>query len=878
MQPEILPPDATDSVLSAPAISRLGLLRFERENTPSWNMLFLDAIGEQAPNAPSAILRSACTPSYTQCMKLDASARQGVHDDIQAQLAHRGCYQVQYRLHTPHEMLEVLEAGELVLHTNGTKLRGQLVAHVLLDSPTEGKIPHDYLQHISRLQAQQQLIAQLACRPHDPSLSLHEAAQHVVQSVVETCGVNSASIWLVQNSLLLPLAQAPTPQDRPSPFDAKQAPHYWQALQTERVIDARDARHDPRTKERLEELKSRHIVSVLEAGIRIGGELVGVLRLEQTQVERIWHIDEVAFAGELADHCAQRMAARQRIDATHSLHLFQRAIAQTASACLLINRDGRIEYANPSFTTITQFSADEVEGRNLGEIPALEHLSGLLRDAMGTLACNSSWQGEFCSQRKDQTPYWGHLSVSKILDETQQLTHYIIIYEDITEARLAHQQIERLVYTDSLTGVANRTCFIHHLEKRFSTGAAQDLALLLVDIDNFKRINDSLGHRIGDKLLIKLAQRLHTSLGKQGLVARFASNEFALLMSDMDFESGLAFAQQTLCALDDPIYIDGQLINISGSVGLACAPLHGLDPHALMKHAGLALHKAKANGKNQVQVFTEDLNAEADFKLFLENNLRCALSQNELAVFYQPKVCLRTGRLVGMEALLRWHHPERGMISPDQFIRVAEETGLIIPIGYWAARQACRMASRLQQLNREPLHMAINLSPRQFADPDLVESLNSILQEEKLPAQLLELELTESLLLDATEATRCKLNHFKTLGMTLAMDDFGTGYSSLSYLKKFPIDVIKIDRSFIKDIPENQDDMEITSAVIAMAHNLRLKVVAEGIETTQQLRFLRRQQCDIGQGYLFDRPIPGDQLIEQIQRYGTPTQKTASLA
>ena len=319
--------------------------------------------------------------------------------------------------------------------------------------------------------------------------------------------------------------------------------------------------------------------------------------------------------------------------------------------------------------------------------------------------------------------------------------------------------------------------------------------------------------------------------------------------------------------LDKPLFVDNQLINVTGSVGLACSPEHGDDPQTLMKHAGLALHKAKANGKHQLQIFTDVLNAEAAHKLFVENNLRRALTQNELEVFYQPKLCLKTGQLLGMEALLRWQHPEKGMIRPDQFISVAEETGLIIPIGKWVVRQACRMSTQLTAVGLGNLQVAINLSPKQFSDPDLVGSIAAILEEEQLSPELLELELTEGLLLEATEDTRSQLSRLKQLGLTLAMDDFGTGYSSLSYLKKFPIDVIKIDRSFIKDIPENQDDMEITSAVIAMAHNLKLKVVAEGIETPAQLGFLRRQHCDIGQGYLFDRPIAGRDLVESLKRY-----------
>ena len=526
-----------------------------------------------------------------------------------------------------------------------------------------------------------------------------------------------------------------------------------------------------------------------------------------------------------------------------------------------------MEYVNPSFTAITQYSSDEVQGQKLSELPALENLSDLLFDAHSSLSKGNSWQGEFKSRRKNLEPYWGQMSISKVYGDNRELTHYIGIYEDITESKLAQQRIERLAYTDNLTSLGNRPAFIRTLDERFARTSTDPICLLLVDIDNFKRINDSLGHQTGDKLLISLARRLRNTLSPADILARFASNEFAVLLDDTGVEAGQNTANQLLMTLDKPMFVDNQLISVTGSVGVACAPVHGLDPQTLMRNAGLALHKAKANGKHQVQVFTEALNAEASYKLFVENNLRRALTQNELDVFYQPKLCLRSGRLLGMEALLRWNHPEKGMIRPDQFISVAEETGLIIPIGKWVARQACRMSKHLSDNGLGNLQVAINLSPKQFSDPDLVASIASILKEEQLPACLLELELTEGLLLDATDDTRLQLDQLKEMGLTLAMDDYGTGYSSLSYLKKFPIDVIKIDRSFVKDIPDNQNDMEITSAVIAMAHNLKLKVVAEGIETAAQLAFLRRHRCDVGQGYLFDRPIPGDDLMEKLKRY-----------
>jgi diguanylate cyclase (GGDEF)-like protein/PAS domain S-box-containing protein len=553
--------------------------------------------------------------------------------------------------------------------------------------------------------------------------------------------------------------------------------------------------------------------------------------------------------------------------ANPSLDILQRAIAQSNTAFLLLDREGLVEYVNPSFTAISLYGEDEIRGRSLTALPALASLPEQLFDAHSTLDHSNHWQGEFKTRRKNLDPYWAQLTLCKVYDEHANLSHYLGTYADISDSKRAQHRLEHLAYHDNLTGLGTRLTFIRSLEQRMAAYNGAPTCLLLVDIDNFKRINDSLGHTTGDKLLVSLALRLRNSLRPLGTLARLASNEFAVQLDGINQVQGQRLAEQVLETLSKPLFVDNQLISVSGSIGLACAPQHGSDPQLLLKHAGLALHKAKANGKQQLQVFNEALNAEADYKLFIENNLRRALQKDELEMFYQPKLNLKTGQLQGVEALLRWNHPERGMINPDQFISVAEETGLIIPIGKWVANQACALGKQLLKLGLGECQVAINLSPKQFSDPELVSSIAAIVQEHQLPPHLLELELTESLLLEATDSTREQLLSFKALGLTLAMDDFGTGYSSLSYLKKFPIDVIKIDRSFICDIPHDQDDMEITAAVIAMAHKLKLKVVAEGVETAAQLAFLRRQQCDIGQGYLFDRPLSVAQLIDRLRRY-----------
>ncbi|KPB21084.1 Sensory box/GGDEF protein [Pseudomonas savastanoi] len=880
---------AAEVVTQLPVPSRLGMLRFERLNEANWALLFLDPNCEKQFGLPAVDLCALIGSPYASLM--EPQARYQLHDDIQQQLASSPNYLIRYTLHSPKGALGLLEIGEAYKQHNRHLLRGYFLivdglvteSETATDSDLETRnlrlqialelnqrAQRDQFAHLERVRAQQDLILRLTRHRYTTANTLLEAAKLITKSACDIYDVDHVSIWNLIDKRLEPITdyrrESGDYQSR-TPIDISAYPTYLQALNTSRAIDASNIQTDPRTREMAESLNPGEDKAVLDASIRIDGQVIGVLCLEQSGSTREWQSDEIAFAGELADQFAQVINNHNRRAATNALHLFQRAVEQSANAFLLVNCNGVVEYVNPSFTAITQYSSDEVSGHKLSELPALENLNQLLLEANSSLTNSNSWQGEFKSRRKNLEPYWGQLSISKVYGDNRELTHYIGIYEDITQSKLAQQRIERLAYTDNLTNLGNRPAFIRNLDERFVRDTDTPMSLLLVDIDNFKRINDSLGHQTGDKLLISLARRLRNTLSPSDVLARFASNEFAVLLDNTDQEAGQATASQVLATLDKPMFVDNQLISVTGSVGLACAPLHGRDPQTLMKNAGLALHKAKANGKHQVQVFTEALNAEASYKLFVENNLRRALTQNELEVFYQPKLCLLTGRLLGMEALLRWNHPEKGMIRPDQFISVAEETGLIIPIGKWVARQSCRMSKDLTAAGFGNLQVAINVSPKQFSDPELVSSIAAILREEELDPSLLELELTEGLLLEATEDTRQQLDSLKKLGLSLAMDDFGTGYSSFSYLKKFPIDVIKIDRSFIRDIPDDEDDMEITSAVIAMAHNLKLKVVAEGIETAAQLTFLRRHRCDVGQGYLFDKPIPGEELIEKLKRY-----------
>jgi len=596
-QPDAASRMVAEVVTQLPVPSRLGMLRFERLNEPSWALLFLDPNCERQFGLPAVELCALVGSPYASLM--EPQARYQLHDAIQAQLSESTHYLIRYTLHTASGALNLLELGEAYKQHNRHLLRGYLLVIdglfeddpllPALDLETQNsrlqialelnqRAQQEQLQHLDRVRAQQDLILLLTRQRYSSNNSLQEAAKLITRSACEIYQIDCASLWHLEGSMLAPIsAYHRSTQEYllPAPIDVSVFPDYLDALHTGRAIDAHNAMRDPRTREIAESLRSRDVNAMLDASIRVDGQVVGVLCLEQTGVTRAWQQDEIAFAGELADQFAQVISNHNRRTATSALHLFQRAVEQSANAFLLVNCDGIVEYVNPSFTAITQYTTEEVHGQRLAQLPALENLSELLFDAPSALAKSNSWQGEFKSRRKNLEPYWGQLSISKVYGDNRELTHYIGIYEDITQTKLAQQRIERLAYTDNLTNLGNRPAFIRNLDERFARDSDAPISLLLVDIDNFKRINDSLGHQTGDKLLISLARRLRNSLNPGGSLARFASNEFAVLLDNTGLELGQQVANQLLTTLDKPMFVDNQLISVTGSVGLACAPLHG---------------------------------------------------------------------------------------------------------------------------------------------------------------------------------------------------------------------------------------------------------------------------------------------------------------
>jgi diguanylate cyclase (GGDEF)-like protein len=463
-----------------------------------------------------------------------------------------------------------------------------------------------------------------------------------------------------------------------------------------------------------------------------------------------------------------------------------------------------------------------------------------------------------------------------------------VFARDITERKRWDERIRYLAYCDSLTDLPNRQAFKEQVAKAIITSKRYSRigAVLYLDLDEFKRINDTLGHDIGDMLLQNITKRLveqvriSDTVGRPVVgdimdrkIARMGGDEFTVLLDEIEKPDDAAVvAKRVQSVIASSYNLNGHDVYVTPSIGIALFPRDGQDVEELLKNADTAMYHAKAVGKNNFQFYTEQMNALASTRLKLEGKLRRALVLEEMELYYQPQIDMHTGEMISAEALLRWNQPELGMIPPEEFIPIAEETGMIIELGEWVLNEACRQNKAWQDAGYQQIRVAINLSSMQFIQRDLSEKVNNSLKNSKLDAKFLELEITESILMRNVNETIATLNDFKTMGISISVDDFGTGYSSLSYLKRFPLNALKIDRSFVRDIPQSQDDVTITSAIIAMAHRLSLGVVAEGVETDRQVDFLKQQGCEMAQGFFFSRPLPASEFETMLAGNGVEVQ------
>ncbi|MCI8208859.1 diguanylate cyclase [Pseudomonas sp. S25] len=535
---------------------------------------------------------------------------------------------------------------------------------------------------------------------------------------------------------------------------------------------------------------------------------------------------------------------------------------------VIFDPDYNILAVNQAFSRVTGYEQEDMVGRKVTDIAssrdARRHFQ-VIHQALEQTGC---WEGELVETRKNGElyPQWLHLSV--VRDIAGNMSHIVGFFADLSARRQSEERMRYLTHYDELTGLANRSLFkerLHEANQRVRQGG-RSLALLHINLDRFKLLNDSLGHEVADQLLKQVSRRLGSTLPEADTIARLSGDEFAVLFDSYGSLSSLTRVTTRLLAkLRTPISVAGHELVVSASVGISLLPDSAREISALVNQANIAMQHAKHLGGNNFQFFTESLQASTLERLQLEIQLRRAIEGRQLEVFYQPKLSLATGRLDAAEALVRWRHPERGMVPPGDFISLAEETGLIVSIGEIVLREACRQACEWQRQGLEPIRVSVNLSVHQLRQGKLVSLVRQVLEETGLAPHWLELELTESQLLDNVEHIITTFQQLRELGVKLAIDDFGTGYSSLSYLKRFPVDYVKIDQAFIRGLGEGTEDAAITRAIIAMAHSLGLKVVAEGVETQTQLDFLRSNGCDEVQGYLISRPIEAEVLAEVLR-------------
>ncbi len=561
----------------------------------------------------------------------------------------------------------------------------------------------------------------------------------------------------------------------------------------------------------------------------------------------------------------QESTKRKQVEA--SQRMLSRAVEQSGSAVVITDRSGHIEYINPRFVQITGYQLDEVSGKTPALLRSTETLQSTYEDLWSTINSGDSWVGDMRNRRKNGDLYWSRLSIAPIIGDDGEISNFVATSEDITHLVKANEEMEQLAFFDTLTGLPNRRLLRDRLERAIMAleRSNSGIALMFLDLDQFKRINDTLGHDAGDRLLKEVSDRLLQVIRKNDTIARLGGDEFTILLEKVDgVQHATLVARKIIHAMQAPFRLEGREVSVTTSIGITLAPEDGKDAGVLMKNADLAMYQAKENGRNNFQFFSRHMNDEIAQRVLLEHELTEAIERDQFELFYQPLVQMEDRQVIGVEALLRWRHPEHGLLSPSEFLSVAEESGIINRIGRWVLQRACQDITRMNRELGRDLSVSVNLSAKQFSDPDLALQVEETLDRHQLSGSRLHLEITESMLLEENRNPIDVLKRLKALGVSLSIDDFGTGYSSLSYLKHFPVDQLKVDRSFVKEIPWDSDDMEITSAIIVLAHKLNLQVVAEGVETEQQLLFLQQNQCDILQGFLFSRPLPFDALKKKL--------------
>lgn len=585
-----------------------------------------------------------------------------------------------------------------------------------------------------------------------------------------------------------------------------------------------------------------------------GQKLICQLQLRQTQQHGM---NELRWMATLTDVTQLRSLAQE-------LEIKGAAIDNTMEGVMITDAEGNICYVNPAFESITGYSREEAIGNNPRILNSGKHTQQFYQDMWTGLRHSGKWRGEIINRRASGQEYPELLSITTIYDRFKQPSFYVGIFSDITQEDSNRKQLHELAYFDGLTGLPNRRMFMNELHQELiaSRKANEQFAVLFMDLDRFKSVNDTLGHSVGDQLLCEVSKRFKNLIRSTDTFARMGGDEFILLLPNIKhIKNAIAIAQKILNSIEAPFCLEQHDVYTGVSIGISCYPEDGEDVETLIKNADIAMYQAKSLGRNRYQVFNEELDTSLQHKIQLENDLRDALNRNEFELYYQPIWDLKKNQCSGVEALIRWNNPSQEIVPPDEFISVAEESGLIVNIGYWVIRTAAQQYKAWLQQGQEVELISVNLSPLQFSQRDLVERIQVILDETGVPPEKIGIEVTESAAMPNFENSLVILHALREMGVKIYIDDFGTGFSSLSVLRQMPIDVLKIDRQFIDDIPHKDDDVAIAQAIIAMAKTLNFRIIAEGVETQEQYRFLEAEGCDAIQGYLKSKPLTANELV-----------------
>jgi len=589
--------------------------------------------------------------------------------------------------------------------------------------------------------------------------------------------------------------------------------------------------------------------------------------------ERRWHLWNVrAFvdgAGAVESLQAVGTDITERRRTERRLRQLSQAVEQSPVSVVITDTRGDIAYVNPQFERVSGYAADEVMGRNPRILKSGHSPDWVYREMWRTIADGGTWQGEFHNKCKDGSMIWERASISPILDGAGEISNYLCLKEDITLHKEYEAKLVRQATFDEATNLPNRFLAIDRLGQAINNARRHNrkVAVLFVDLDNFKTVNDTLGHAAGDNVLRLAGERFLGNVRGGDTVARLGGDEFMIVLGELT-ESGDAevVAEKLVAQFNDPLQLEGGDQFVTTSIGIAVFPEDGTEPQALMRNADAAMYRVKQSGRNGYQFFTREIGRQTRTRVEIEKQLRHAMERGEFQLHYQSIADIDSRGIHHAEALLRWHNVELGDVPPDRFIRIAEETGLITTIGEWVLRTACRQARDWGRAGLPLAWVSVNVSSRQFRNKDFVERITAILQETGMPPDSLNLEITESVLMDEFREIEEKLFRLSDMGIRMTIDDFGTGYSSLSYLRRFPVRTLKIDKSFIFDLMTDPNEAKLVEAIVAMGRSLGLEVIAEGVEETEQMDFLRRLGCDMGQGFLISEPVPADQFAGLLAR------------